>query len=111
MTASRTARQKRAAEQAGPLALVKVEVGQRTGDLFYKILCTECKDAPLHIRSTYRSGHDNGFIAAMDRWVFHLSKVHPGEQAPCLDFLPSAIELMRERKRAERDLLRGIFAP
>jgi hypothetical protein len=46
----------------------------------------------------YRPGDDNGFMAAMDRWIFHLTEKHPGADAPCLAFLEAAQQRLQERR-------------
>ena len=48
--------------------------------------------------SAYRPGGDNGFMAAMDRWIFHLNEKHPGSDAPCMAFLPAAQQRLHERR-------------
>ncbi|WKN48373.1 hypothetical protein [Nocardioides sp. Arc9.136] len=97
MTASRAARGRRAAAQAGPLAKVTVDV-DAADQLVYKIACTECTVRDGRAWSAYRPGADNGFMAAMDRWTFHLSEKHPGSDAPCLEFLPAAQQRLHERR-------------
>jgi hypothetical protein len=97
MTASRSARARKAAAEAGPLARVKIDVDQHD-QLVYKISCSECVARGERPWSAYRSGADNGFIAAMDRWVFHLNERHPGAEAPCLAFLPAAQQRLHERR-------------
>ena len=97
MTASRSSRARKAAAEAGPLARVKIDVDQHDL-LVYKISCSECVARGHRAWSTYRSGVDNGFIAAMDRWVFHLNERHPGAEAPCLAFLPAAQQRLQERR-------------
>ncbi len=37
-------------------------------------------------------------MAAMDRWIFHLTEKHPESDAPCLAFLPAAQERLHERR-------------
>ncbi len=96
MTASRTARQRRAAAQAGDLATVTVEV-DASDALVYKIRCVQCEGRPGVRWSTYRSGQDNDFMGAMDRWTIHLSRKHPDAQADCLEFLDQAVARMQER--------------
>jgi hypothetical protein len=96
MTASRAARERRAANQAGDRARVTVEVDQ-TGALLYKIRCVQCEGRPGVKWGTYRSGAENDFIAAMDRWTIHLSSKHPDAQAECLDFLDQALARLQER--------------
>lgn len=96
MTASRTARQRRAAAQAGDLATVTVEV-DASDALVYKIRCVQCEGRPGVRWSTYRSGQDNDFMGAMDRWTIHLSRKHPDAQADCLEFLDLAVARMQER--------------
>ena len=97
MTASRSARERKAATEAGPLAKVKIELG-RDEQFVYKISCSVCV-ARGHLNwSAYRPGADNGFIAAMDRWVFHLNEKHPGAEAPCLAFLSAAQQRLHERR-------------
>lgn len=97
MTASRSARQRKAAAEAGPLATVKIDVdGQQ--QLVYKIGCSVCTVKDRAAWSAYRPGADNGFMAAMDRWIFHLTERHPGAEAPCLAFLPAAQQRLHERR-------------
>lgn len=100
MVASRSARERKAGVEAGPLARVRIDVG--ADDQFvYKISCSECQVKGRRQWSAYRPGEDNGYMAAMDRWTFHLVEKHPGAQAPCVAYLPAAQERLQER-RAER---------
>ena len=48
--------------------------------------------------SAYRPGADNGYLAAMDRWTFHLVEKHPAAQAPCLAYLAEAQQRLHERR-------------
>jgi len=97
MTASRSARQRKAAAEAGPLATVKIDLdGQQ--QLVYKIGCSVCTVKDRAAWSAYRPGADNGFMAAMDRWIFHLTERHPDAEAPCLAFLPAAQQRLHERR-------------
>lgn len=96
MTASRSARERRAAGQAGELAQVTVEVGPDDA-LVYKIRCGRCEGRPGGRWSTYRSGDDNGYIGAMDRWILHLVGKHPDAEADCLEFLDQATARVQER--------------
>ena len=83
MTASRSARQRKAVAEAGPLATVRINVnGQQQFVFFYKIGCSVCVVKDRAAWSAYRPGGDNGFMAAMDRWIFHLTEKHPGADAP-----------------------------
>jgi hypothetical protein len=53
-------------------------------------------------------GGDNRFMAAMDRWIFHLNEKHPGSDAPCMAFLPAAQQRLhgrRERQEIESTAL------
>ena len=97
MTASRSARERKAAAEAGPLAKVKIDV-DRDEQFVYKISCSVCVVRGHRSWSAYRPGEDNGFIAAMDRWVFHLNEKHPGAEAPCLAFLSAAQQRLHERR-------------
>lgn len=97
MTASRSARQRKAAVEAGPLAKVKIDVGEDQ-QFVYKISCTECVAKGHRSWSAYRPGGDNGFMAAMDRWTFHLQEKHPDSDAPCLAYLPAAQQRLHERR-------------
>jgi hypothetical protein len=97
MTASRSARERKAAAEAGPLAKVKIELDAKK-QFVYKISCTECVVRGHLNWSAYRSGDDNGFMAAMDRWIFHLNEKHPDAAAPCLAFLPAAQQRLHERR-------------
>ena len=97
MTASRSARERKAAAEAGPLATVRIDVD--ASDRFvYKISCVECVVRGARAWSAYRPGEDNGFMAAMDRWTFHLTEKHPAAEAPCLAFLPAAQQRLQERR-------------
>jgi hypothetical protein len=97
MTASRSARERKAAAEAGPLAKVKIDVGEDQ-QFVYKISCTECVAKGHRSWSAYRPGGDNGFMAAMDRWTFHLQEKHPDSDAPCLAYLPAAQQRLHERR-------------
>ena len=97
MVASRSARERKAAAQAGSLGRVKIDLD---GDqqFLYRITCTSCVAKEHRAWSTHRPGGDNGFMAAMDRWTFHLVEKHPGEDAPCLAFLAEAQQRLHERR-------------
>jgi hypothetical protein len=97
MTASRSARERKAAAEAGPLAKVKIDLDAEER-FVYKISCSECVVRGDRHWSAYRPGGDNGFMAAMDRWIFHLHEKHPGEDAPCMAFLPAAQQRLHERR-------------
>ena len=97
MVASRSARERKAAAQGGPLARVKIDLD--AGQQFvYKISCASCRAKGHRAWSTYRPGEDNGFMAAMDRWTFHLVEKHPDSEAPCLAFLAEAQQRLHERR-------------
>ena len=100
MVASRSARERKAAAQAGPLATVRIEV-DADDQFVYKIGCTTCLARGHRPWSAYRPGGDNGFMAAMDRWIFHLAEKHPDSDAPCLAFLPEAQQRLHERREAK----------
>jgi hypothetical protein len=103
MTASRSARERKAALEAGPLAKVKIDLDARQ-QFVYKISCSVCVVKGRRSWSAYRPGEDNGFMAAMDRWIFHLNEKHPGTDAPCLAFLPAAQQRLHQRReRQEAD--------
>ncbi len=97
MTASRSARQRKAAAEAGPLATVRIDVDAQQ-QFVYKIGCSVCAVKDRAAWSAYRPGGDNGFMAAMDRWIFHLTEKHPDAEAPCLAFLPAAQQRLHERR-------------
>lgn len=98
MVASRSARERKAAAEAGPLARVRIDLGP-DDQFVYKIVCTECVGKGHRSWSAYRPGEDNGYMAAMDRWIFHLVEKHPGAEAPCLAYLPAAQLRLHERRR------------
>ena len=96
MVASKSARERKAAVEAGPLATVR---STSTAKQFvYKVTCTECTAKGHRKWSTYRAGEDNGYMAAMDRWIFHLIERHPGAEAPCLAYLDAAQQRLHERR-------------
>jgi hypothetical protein len=97
MTASRAARERKAAAEAGPLARVKIDLDSQK-EFVYKISCTECVVRDRLSWSAYRPGGDNGFMAAMDRWTFHLTEKHPDADAPCLAYLAAAQQRLQERR-------------
>jgi hypothetical protein len=97
MTASRSARERKAAVEAGPLAKVKIDLDAHE-QFVYKISCSECMVRGHVNWSAYRPGGDNGFLAAMDRWIFHLSEKHPGANAPCMAFLSAAQQRLQQRR-------------
>lgn len=100
MTASRSARERKAATEAGPLARVKIDLDAHQ-QFAYKISCSECVVRGRLSWSAYRPGDDNGFMAAMDRWIFHLIEKHPEAEAPCLAFLPAAQQRLQERRERQ----------
>lgn len=100
MVASRSARERKAAAQAGPLARVAIDL-DADQQFLYKISCVECRAKGHRAWSAYRPGGDNGFMAAMDRWIFHLHEQHQDAQAPCLAFLSEAQQRLHERREAD----------
>ena len=100
MVASRSARERKAAAEGGPLARVKIDVDE-TKQFVYKISCAECTAKAHRKWSTYRSGGDNGYLAGMDRWIFHLTEKHPGTDAPCMAYRPEAEQRLHERRQRQ----------
>lgn len=98
MTASRSARERKAASEAGPLAKVRIDL-DADQQFVYKISCTECAVKGDRSWSAYRAGDDNGFMAAMDRWTFHLVEKHPAADAPCLAYRAAAEQRLHERRQ------------
>ena len=101
MVASRSARERKAAVEGGSFARVRIDVDEAK-QFVYKISCSECTAKGHRKWSAYRPGGDNGYMAAMDRWIFHLTEKHPGTEAPCLAFLPAAQQRLHERREADR---------
>ena len=99
MVASRSARERKAAVEAGPLAKVKIDVGDDQ-QFVYKVNCTVCTAKGDRPWSAYRPGEDNAFMAVMDRWIFHLKEKHPDDEAPCLAYLPAAQQRLHDRRVA-----------
>ncbi|MCL8026458.1 hypothetical protein [Nocardioides bruguierae] len=103
MPATRSARQRKASAEAGPLAVVRIDV-EPDDSFAYKISCTQCEvprpGTGTRAWSTRRKGEDNGYMAAMDRWIFHLSGQHPDAEAPCLAYLDQAQARVQERREA-----------
>ena len=97
MVASRSARERKAAADAGSLAKVKIDLGADK-QFVYKISCSECVAKGGRTWSTYRPGSDNAYLAAMDRWIFHLDEKHAGSEAPCLRYLPEAQGRLHDRR-------------
>ena len=97
MVASRSARERKAGAEAGPLATAKIDLAAQQ-QFVYKIGCTSCVTKNKSAWSTYRSGDDNGYLAAMDRWILHLTERHAGAEAPCLVYLPQAQQRLQERR-------------
>jgi hypothetical protein len=97
MVASRSARERKAAAEAGPLAQVKIDLGD-DDQFVYKIRCTTCTARDGVSWSAWRRGEDNGYMAAMDRWTFHLVEKHPDQDAPCLAYVEAAQERLEERR-------------
>ena len=100
MAATRSARARKAAAEAGALSTVTIDVGADDS-------CAQCTPAASARAtgrterrpwSTYRPGADNGYLAAMDRWTFHLTGRHPDEDAPCLAYLEAAQQRLHERR-------------
>ena len=100
MVASRSARERKAAVEAGPLATVKIDV-DGDNQFAYRIGCTTCVSKEHRKWSTLRKGDDNGYMAAMDRWIFHLIEKHPGAEAPCLAYLEAAQQRLHERREQQ----------
>lgn len=86
--------------EAGPLATVRIDLD---GDkqFLYKITCTTCTSKGHRKWSTHRPGGDNGYMAAMDRWIFHLTEKHVGADAPCLAYLEAAQQRLHERREQD----------
>lgn len=97
MVASRSARERKAAVEAGPLATAKIDL-DADKQFSYRLTCSQCTAKGHRKWSTYRSGEDNGYMAAMDRWIFHLIEKHPGSEAPCLAYLAAAQQRLHERR-------------
>lgn len=97
MVASRSARERKARVEAGPLATVRVD-DDGSQQFVYKITCTECVAKAPAKWSSYRAGEDNGYLAATDRWILHLTGKHPGAEAPCLAYLEAAQQRLQDRR-------------
>jgi len=101
MVASRSARERKAAAEAGSLATVRIDLDAQQ-QFLYKIACSTCVTRSKSAWSTYRSGDDNGYLAAMDRWILHLTEKHAGAEAPCLAYLPQAQQRLHERRQGRQ---------
>lgn len=101
MSASRAARERKATAQAGELAIVKIDPFVAGEEFVYRISCRQCStvtEKGTKAWWTFRPGRDNGFMAAMDRWIFHLVENHAGTQAPCLAYRGEAEERLQQRR-------------
>lgn len=98
MPASRSARERKATAQAGPLSIVKIDQAAPGEEFVYRISCRQCTHQGSSAWWTFRPREDNGFMASMDRWIFHLVEQHPGEDAPCLAFRGEAEQRLQERR-------------
>lgn len=106
MPASRSARQRKAGVDAGTLAEVRIDVA--SDDSFaYKITCVECEvprpGTGTRAWGTFRPGEDNGYMAAMDRWILHLESKHAGADAPCLKYATEAHQRLEEARTARAE--------
>lgn len=97
MVASRSARARKAATEAGPLSRVRIDLDEQQ-QFVYKISCSTCVAKAHRQWSAYRPGGENGYLAAMDRWIFHLVERHPEQEAPCLAYLGEAQQRLHERR-------------
>lgn len=97
MVASRSARERKASVEAGPLATVRIDLDDERR-FVYKVGCTVCRAKGHRTWSAYRPGADNGYLAAMDRWIFHLVEKHAGAEAPCLAYLAAAQQRLHDRR-------------
>ena len=97
MVASRSARERKAGVEAGALATVTIDLDEQK-QFVYKIACTRCRAKGHRKWSAYRPGGDNGYMAAMDRWIFHLVEKHPDAEAPCLAYVAAAQQRLPERR-------------
>lgn len=101
MVATRSARERKATVEAGPLAKVRIDLGADK-QFVYKIACTTCVVKGDRPWSTYRPGDDNGYLAAMDRWILHLVERHRDADAPCLAYRGEAEQRLQERRDARQ---------
>lgn len=103
MPATRSARQRKASAEAGELAEVRIDLSPDES-FAYTISCTRCEvprpGTGTRAWSTRRRGEDNGYLAAMDRWILHLAAKHPDATAPCLAYLPEAQARVQERRES-----------
>ena len=97
MVASRSARERKAGVEAGELGRATIDLDDEQR-FVYTIRCRACTAKGHRAWSTYRAGEDNGYLAAMDRWTFHLTERHPGTEAPCLAYLSEAQQRLQERR-------------
>ena len=100
MVASRSARERKATVEAGSLARVRIDLDEQK-QFVYKIGCTRCRVKDHRKWSAYRPGGDNGYMAAMDRWIFHLVEKHPDVEAPCLAYVAAAQQRLHERRQGD----------
>ena len=104
MPATRSARQRKASAEAGALAAVRLDVSPDDDSYAYKISCTQCEvprpGTGTRAWSTRRPGEDNGYMAAMDRWILHLASKHPDAEAPCLNYVSEAHARLQVRRDA-----------
>ncbi|MFC6152087.1 hypothetical protein [Nocardioides yefusunii] len=109
MPASRSARQRKAGVEAGPLAVARIDLAD-DDSFVYKFTCTECEvprpGTGTRAWGTYRRGEDNGYMASMDRWILHLESKHAdltADDAPCLRYLAEAHERLDAQRSARTE--------
>ena len=98
MVASRSARERKAAAQGGPLARVKIDLDGEQ-QFVYKISCATCRaQGPPGVVDVPRRG---ATTASWPRWTAGpstSSRSTPTSEAPCLAFLAEAQQRLHERR-------------
>ena len=99
VTASRAARERKAAAEAGPLARVRIDLDAQQ-QFVYKISCTVCVARGDRPWSAYRPRRGQRLHGGDGPLDLPPHREAPGGEAPCLAYLGAARERLHARRSA-----------